>query len=167
MNAPSPTPPLIGSRRGAQWQIALWSIFLAAFAWAGALPLRSIALQDRVLKQGASSSTDTIFARDLVLEDATQKILELLSAVPVDAKMAVVLRARSSDSLPACLIQQLAWPRTVVGIDTPDPANGGDETLTKAIRNSHARAVFFLRSTPPPSLHALDLSPLVQFCRIP
>jgi hypothetical protein len=167
MNDHSPAPPNIGSRRVVEWQIALWSIFLAAFAGAGALPLRSITLQNRVMKQGANSSTDTIFARDLALEDATPKILELLSAVPVDAKVAVVWRARSSDSLPACLIQQLAWPRPVVGIPAPELAGGGENTLAQAIHDSEAQAVFFLRSTPPSSLHALDLSPLVQFRRLP
>jgi hypothetical protein len=163
----SPPPTSVPSRRVTEWQIVLWSIFSAAFVGAGSLPLRNITLRDRVTKQGPDSSTDTIFERDLLLQGATERILECLRTVPTDAKLAIVGRAGSSDSMPACLIQQLAWPRPTVAINTPEPPSTASDTLANAITESQAQAVFFLRSSPPPSVHTMDLSPLVQFCRLP
>lgn len=104
-------------RRAAEWQIAFWSVFLAAFICAGALPLESMKRQRRVTARGPNSSTDTTLESELGVTDASRRIAECLRDVPADSPVALIYRRNSFDGFSAQLISRLVWPRRIVGDD--------------------------------------------------
>jgi hypothetical protein len=97
------------SCRRAEWQIAGWSIFLLAFAFAGAVTFDGLDRNARVLDQGPTNSTDAAFARDLGVEHAAEQVERCLAPLPDGATIAVIFRRDSMQALEAQLLCQAAW----------------------------------------------------------
>jgi len=111
----------MSARSRAEWQIAFWSFFVAAFLAGSLQPFGSLLRQRRIDDQGPQNSSDAHLLSELGLSDGSRQIAECLRDVPLDARVALIYREGSLDDLPAQIISRLAWPRPVFQGNSPAP----------------------------------------------
>jgi hypothetical protein len=97
-------------RSRAEWQIALWCIFLIAFVAAGSLPLGSFANQRPVRNQSPLNSVDAVLYREFGLEDGASVIAKSLDQIPATTPITIVYPSQDSRTLAGIVTTQLVWP---------------------------------------------------------
>jgi hypothetical protein len=109
----------MSARSRAEWLIAFWSFFAAAFLAGSLQPFGSLLRQRRIDDQGPQNSSDAHLLSELGLSDGSRQIAECLRDVPLDARVALIYHEGSLDDLPAQIISRLAWPRPVIQGTSP------------------------------------------------
>jgi len=137
----------VNARRRAEWQIALWSIFLACFVGVGALPLGRVRRQQHVSNQGPYNSIDAALREELGSEDGSARLKAAFESVPMETPVSVVYCASGFQALAGNVTTQLLWPRPVKEFRCSKPY--GKDVDAIGLKKRGGVAVFL--SVEPPS----------------
>jgi hypothetical protein len=139
----------VNTRRRAEWQIALWSIFLVCFVGVGALPLGGARRQQYVSDQGPYNSIDAALREEFGSENGSARLKAAMEGVPTETPVSVVYCASGFQALAGNVTTQLLWPRPVKEFRCSKPY--GNDVDANGLKERGGVAVF-LSVEPPKDL---------------
>lgn len=154
----------MNSRRLAEWQIVLWSVFLVCFVGVGALPLRSVTHLRQVSDQGPHNSIDAVLRDELRMENGAATLKAAVADVPKDAPVTIVFCIRGFKALPGMIASQILWPRPVQEVRCTSPE--GSDLETGPLKARGGIAMFVGVPAPTELGEAIQVGPRVQLVKI-